>query len=89
MGANGDKPAPDVILADGRAVHFDFSVVTFGEWRKVLRGQVPDVDELAIYARVAQGAVSVDEFDGWPWIEWRKFIDALYKKSRQPLSDPN
>lgn len=74
----------DVILSDGRQVNIDLSKITLGDWRELIGNDQKKSD--AILCRVT--GLTQKELTSMLYLDSRQLFEALFKKAREPLSDP-
>lgn len=78
---------PDMTLSDGREITFDLMALSLTEFRALFDSKQPQVEADAILARVA--GMTLEEYGALPYLEWRRLTIEFFKKSRNPLADPN
>ena len=77
----------DIILKDGREITFDLSKMTFGQYLGLFDPKEADERSDKTLARVA--GLEFKELKALPFTEYKRLIVALFRKAREPLSDPN
>ena len=77
----------DIILKDGREITFDLSQMTFGQYLGLFDPKEAEERSDKTLARVA--GLEFKELKALPFPEYKRLIVALFRKAREPLSDPN
>lgn len=78
---------PDMTLSDGREITFDLMALSLAEFRALFDAKQPQAEADAILARVV--GMTLEEYNALPYLEWRRMTVEFFKKSRNPLADPN
>lgn len=82
-----DKNTPDFILKDGREIIFDLDKLEYGQWLGLFDAKETKERSDKTLARVS--GLEFDELKKLKFVEYKKLLNALIKKCREPLNDPN
>ena len=77
---------PDLTLADGREINFNFDAITIREFRSLFDVNQPDDEEYAIFGKLI--GMSADEVADLSYAEWKKLIKAIPQKARELSENP-
>lgn len=77
----------DITLSDGTEVTFDLSKMTYGQWLGLFDAKESDERSDETLARVA--GLEMKVLKALPFLEYKRVFQALLKKAREPLADPN
>lgn len=77
----------DFILADGREISFDLDKLTYGQWVGMFSPTESEERSDKTLARVA--GLELKDVKALKILEYKRLLEALRKKVREPLSDPN
>jgi hypothetical protein len=74
-------------IINGKEVVIDLSKITMRQWRDMHNPTFSDGEDDKVMAAVS--GLTVEELDALPMQEYKRLFDALVKKMRAPLNDPN
>jgi hypothetical protein len=77
----------DFTLSNGKEITFDLTKLSHGQYKGLFDPKESDKKSDATIAGVA--GLTVAELDALPHNEYRAFVQAFFKKCREPLADPN
>ena len=77
----------DFTLSDGREITFDLDQMNYGQWLGLFDPKESDERSDKTLARVT--GITMKELKALPFIEYKRLFQAMLKKAREPLSDPN
>lgn len=77
----------DVALSNGREIDIDLHKITVKEWRDLVSDKGDQEQEDELTARIC--GLTVDEMLNLPQPDYRKLLQAIVKKAREPLADPS
>lgn len=77
----------DLTTQDGREITLDLSRLTLREYRALFDRAQPQADEDATAVKVS--GLSLDEYLDLSLDDNKRLWRALFRKAREPLSDPN
>ena len=77
----------DIVLSNGREITFNLELLTLREFRLLFDKSQPQETEDVILSKVC--GMTADEYRDLPYMEWRRLTFNLFKRLRDPLSDPN
>ena len=77
----------DVTLSTGREVSYDLSALTLKEYRGMLSPAQPDFEDDKVVARCA--GMTPEEIGSLLWDDYRRLLQAFFRKAGAPLADPN
>lgn len=77
----------DFVLADGKEITYDLSQMTYGQWLGLFDPKESDERSDKTLARVA--GITLKELKALSFIEYKKLLNGLLKRAREPLADPN
>jgi hypothetical protein len=77
----------DITLSDGREITFDLSQMTYGQWLGLFDVKESDERSDKTLARVC--GMELKELKALPFPDYKRLFNALLKKAREPLADPN
>ena len=77
----------DFTLNNGKEINFDLTSLTLREYRALFDRKQPQSEEDAIISRVC--GLTVDEYQDLPYAEFKRLLAAFFKKTREPIADPN
>ena len=77
----------DITLENGREITFDLSKMTYGQWLGLFDPKESDERSDKTLARVS--GLEMKELKALPLPEYKRLLQAMQKKARSPLSDPN
>ena len=77
----------DFTLTSGRELSFDLGKISIKEWQS-LRSPAYSTDaDNAVISKIT--GMKVDEIEDMPADDFNRLTFAMFKKMREPLSDPN
>lgn len=77
----------DVILSDGRELDLDLNKITLREFRALFDPKQKPEDEDATLCKVA--GLTLEEYQALPYLDFRRLTQAILRKVKEPLADPN
>jgi len=77
----------DIILSDGKEITFDLSKMTYGQYQGLFDKEEAEEKSDETIFRVA--GITAEEAKTFSFVDYRRLIDAFFRKTREPLSDPN
>lgn len=77
----------DVALSNGREIDIDLHKITVKEWRDLVSDKGDQEQEDELTARIC--GLTVDEMLNLPQPDYRKLLQAIVRKAREPLADPS
>jgi hypothetical protein len=77
----------DFVLANGTEITFDLDKMTYGQWLGLFDVKESDERSDATLARVS--GLKPKDLKAVPFPEYKRLLQALLKKAREPLADPN
>lgn len=77
----------DFTLADGQEITFDLTQMTYGQWLGLFDPKESDERSDKTLARVS--GITIKELKSLTFIEYKKLFQAMLRKTREPLTDPN
>lgn len=77
----------DITLSTGREIAFDLSQMSLREYRSLFNSKQAQSVEDEIISRVS--GLTVDEYTALSFPDYKRIIQALLKKAREPLADPS
>jgi hypothetical protein len=77
----------DFTLADGKEITFDLTQMTYGQWLGLFDPKESEERSDKTLARVA--GITLKELKALPFLEYKRLFQAMLKKTREPLTDPN
>jgi hypothetical protein len=86
-GEEETKKQPDFVLNDKTELYFDLDQLSVKEWRTLLSPDQKDEDADKVLERVS--GLSQGRINTMGYMEWRRLIQAFFRKAGRPLDDPN
>lgn len=82
-----DEKKPDVILSTGKKIYIDISKLTYRDYIYIFSASVTEER----YNKIISGVcgVTMDEMLDMAYPDQRRMLDAFFKKTREPMNDPN
>ena len=77
----------DVVLSNGKEIEIDLHKITVREWRDLVSDKGDQEQEDELTARIC--GMTVDEMLILPQPDYRKLLQAIVRKAREPLADPS
>lgn len=82
-----EKKKPDLVLSTGKEIFIDISKLTYRDYVYCFSASITDKRYNEIIAGVS--GLAVDEMLDLLLNDQRKIVDAFFKKTREPMNDPN
>lgn len=77
----------DVTLSTGREIVIDLTKITLKQYRALFDKSQPQAEEDATIAACA--GLTLDEYLGLIYPDFKRIAAAFFRKAREPLADPN
>ena len=77
----------DFVLSDGREINFDLAKITYGQWLGMF--DVKESEERSDETLARVSGMKLKELKKLPLLEYKGLLQALMRRCREPLSDPN